>query len=156
MYDGYARFSPDTFQCYDDALKLLSFPNCGRSDARAGSEMVDLAEQYIASASSEWNSKLCKDVGLDVIKGFYAYTEEQFDEAVALLYPKKHEFVRLGGSNAQRDVFDLLLINSCLNGKTAKSMKIGRSLLYERKARKNDSPMTERMMSRCLAAHEDI
>lgn len=40
-------------------------------------------------------------VGLDMCEAFTAYENQQFSDAVNIIYPKRYQIVKLGGSNAQ-------------------------------------------------------
>ena len=155
VYESYLSNSPDNFLCYHDILKLFSFPNTkGNNTLNEKKIFLESVENYIRSGNDD-NSKCTQEIGLNTMKGVVAYTEGCFEDAVDFLYPVKRQFARLGGSNAQRDIFDLLLINACLNSKTLKYLKIGRCLLYERESLKPESPLTERLVKKCLAVHSD-
>lgn len=152
VQEAYISFSPDNFICYHDTLKLFCLPHS--KDENKSKKFVESVEEYI-SLVNEDNTKTTREVALNVMKGIVAYTEGCYDDAVEYLYPVKYQFVRVGGSNAQRDIFDLLLINACLKSKLARNLKRGRSLLYERKSLKKDSPLTERLLNRLLSVHSE-
>ncbi|XP_069107013.1 tetratricopeptide repeat protein 38-like [Argopecten irradians] len=90
---------------------------------------------------------------LPVCEAMKAHDEGEYGKAVDITYPLRHEFVKMGGSNAQRDVFDLLLIDSALKSDRKEHKNIGRHLLVERKAFKENSPMTDRLMEKLLVSH---
>jgi len=54
----------------------------------------------------------------------------------------------MGGSHAQRDVFWQLLIVSALKSSDKEHNAFARALLYERRALKPSSPLTQRLIKR--------
>ncbi|CAB4038550.1 Hypothetical predicted protein, partial [Paramuricea clavata] len=78
---------------------------------------------------------------------------EDYAKSTELLAPLKYKFVKVGGSNAQRDVFHLLLIHSAMRSPLKSHQCLARSLLAERKAKKENSPMTDRLMLKAVAMH---
>jgi len=58
--------------------------------------------------------RLLQDVALPMVDAFIALGEHRAGDAVALLYPRRHRVVELGGSHAQRDVFTQLLVDAAL------------------------------------------
>ncbi|XP_067123043.1 LOW QUALITY PROTEIN: tetratricopeptide repeat protein 38-like [Centruroides vittatus] len=99
--------------------------------------------------NNTWNiqEKLCK--------AFVAYDNGDYETTVNLLYPIRYEIFKIGGSHAQRDVFNLLLISAAIKSLLTAHHKIARNLLIERKASKENSPMTERLIAKALACHAD-
>ena len=95
-------------------------------------------------------------VGVSLFKATIAYSEEKFDEAVELLYPLKNDLVIIGGSHAQRDVFNQLLIQACMKSSKPLNIKGGFALLHERKIVKEDSLSIDRMMNSILNCLGDV
>ncbi len=114
-------------------------------------------DQFIASLNNfltfePENVSFLKDLNsrlaARIFEAIFAYNNEDFDRVVDLLYPIKYELVRIGGSNAQRDLFQQLLIQSALRSTISSNNKIGMALLNERRALKVNSSLTERIVSR--------
>jgi len=113
-------------------------------------------DQFIASLNNfltfEQDVSFLKDLNsrlaARIFEAIFAYNNEDFDRVVDLLYPIKYELVRIGGSNAQRDLFQQLLIQSALRSTISRNNKIGLALLNERRALKVNSSLTERIVSR--------
>lgn len=89
----------------------------------------------------------------NLCKAFVAYNEGDYETTVNLLHPLRYEIFKIGGSHAQRDVFNLLLISAAIKSSSTVHHKIARSLLIERKALKENSPLTERLIAKVLACH---
>ena len=102
------------------------------------------------------NHGIFSKVGVSLFKATIAYSEEKFDEAVELLYPLKNDVIIIGGSHAQRDVFNQLLIQACMKSSKPLNIKRGFALLNERKMVKEDSPLTDRMMNSILNCHGNL
>ncbi len=75
--------------------------------------------------------RTCRELGGDLLKGMCLFGEGDFDGAVEVLYPVRYQVVRMGGSNAQRDLVRLVLIYSGLMAKLEKNRRIGLALLRE-------------------------
>lgn len=101
------------------------------------------------------NWEISKDVGLAICEAFEQADKGKFDNAVEILKPARYKVVTIGGSNAQRDVFNLFLIHAALNSPKKQHHQLARSLLTERKAKKNSAPMTDRLMAQALALHAE-
>lgn len=61
------------------------------------------------------NAEIIEAVGQDLCRGMVAFQRGEFEEAVANLLPINGELWRIGGSNAQRDVFLLTLGQALIN-----------------------------------------
>lgn len=98
--------------------------------------------------------KIYQDLGVNVIDGLFAFDQGDYDRVVELLYPKKYDLIRMGGSNAQRDLFTQILIQSALRSKSEFNQKLGIALLHEREALKPNTSLTKRIRARFTAQHE--
>lgn len=58
------------------------------------------------------NSTIIETVGRDLCRGLIAYRRGEFDRAVELMDPIKDQIWRIGGSNAQRDIFHMTLADA--------------------------------------------
>ena len=73
------------------------------------------------------------------------FEREEYAAAFEALYPIRYELVEIGGSNAQRDMFQQLLIQSALKSESKMHNKIGQRLINERLALKPNSNLAERL-----------
>lgn len=113
---------------------------------------MDSVSSYTSDTKTE-NTDLFRKVGNDLLRAVVAYSEGRFDDTVNLLYPLKNELVTIGGSHAQRDVFNQMLLQACIQSKEKRNINIGHALLNERKVVKENSPLTDRMISKFIAQH---
>lgn len=111
----------------------------------------------VLSKLSSHNSyrQMSEEVGLPLYQGLLAYEEEDYAGAVNLLQPLKYKVAKIGGSNAQRDIFDQILISAALLSPDPRHSRIPSTLLYERKALRGTSNMTEALMTKALQKHEE-
>jgi tetratricopeptide (TPR) repeat protein len=69
------------------------------------------------------------DVGVPLARAVLAHRRGAYAEVVDLLVPVRRQFRRIGGSHAQRDVFDQLLIDAAWRGRR---LDVATDLLTER------------------------
>ena len=108
----------------------------------------DAAERY-GAGSDEPEARVMAGEGLADCRAMVASRRGDWDEAVDLLYPRRRAIRSLGGSNAQRDLFQRALIHAA---ERAGRLTLARSLLAERKAQRPTSSLTKRHYDRVAAA----
>ena len=64
--------------------------------------------------SAETGNALAKEMTLPLVKGIDAFASEAYDEAVTYLEPVFPQLARIGGSHAQREVFEDTLLEAYL------------------------------------------
>ncbi|ERE86469.1 tetratricopeptide repeat protein 38 [Cricetulus griseus] len=97
--------------------------------------------------------QLAQDVGLPLCQALVEAENGNPDQVLELLLPIRYRIVQIGGSNAQRDVFNQLLIHSAINCTSSVHKNVARSLLMERDALKPNSPLTERLIRKAATVH---
>jgi tetratricopeptide (TPR) repeat protein len=112
------------------------------------------AEPRASAASSDgrasWRCVTAVQIGVPLSRALDAYADARFDDVVALLAPLRSRLASIGGSNAQRDIFELTLLHAALQSASDETRRRGRAILQARVAlRPND-----RVASRMLAAAE--
>ncbi len=136
---------------FADAHFLPALLNDGRRDKAI--EMRAAMETY--ADKGETQSRVTRDVGLAIADAFLAMDAGKPGDAVERLYPVRGRIWHLGGSKAQRDFFDRLLVRAAL---AAGNTKIARHVLSERlekqaEARWNWSRLAE---LEALDGHDDL
>jgi tetratricopeptide (TPR) repeat protein len=81
------------------------------------------------------------EVGAPVADALIAYRERDYAQAAKLLSDARREIVRMGGSHAQRDLFEMVLIDATVKSGDAKR---ARALLADRAAAKPGDPWSWR------------
>jgi hypothetical protein len=103
-YEG----EPRGLYAFDDLHAALAFVGAGRERA-----LRDLIERQAAALSRPGdNAGFVAEVGLAAIRAIQAFGEGEYGRAVELLRAVRNKAVRFGGSNAQRDLLDLTLIEA--------------------------------------------
>ena len=97
-------------------------------------------KNYLKKLNSEIAESLCSAI--------FFYEKGEFDKVVSLLYPIRYDIKKVGGSNAQRDIFEQILIHSALRSQSLLNRKLGISLLNERLIQNPSSDLTKRIFPR--------
>jgi hypothetical protein len=90
---------------------MLALAATGRDDA-AARFLAALREQ--AGDLSRWDATAIREVVLPVCKAGLAHRRERHAQVVSLLQPRLDQIRLLGGSNAQRDLFRQILVDSAM------------------------------------------
>lgn len=110
---------------FDDAHAMLAYVGAGRDAAQR--EVLD--RQAAALTGPGDNAYFVSEVGLPVMRAIQAFGREDYRRTVEVLRGVRNKAVRYGGSNAQRDLLDLTLIEAARrDGQDA----LHRALLAER------------------------
>ncbi|CAF1239102.1 unnamed protein product [Adineta steineri] len=89
-----------------------------------------LKECYDTSDSD--NSQVYRHVGQYIFKAMDQFQEKNYSQVVELLYPIRNKIYQIGGSNAQRDLFYLLLIYSAVHSSNNQHQQLAKQLINER------------------------
>uniref|UniRef100_T1IQF3 Innexin n=1 Tax=Strigamia maritima TaxID=126957 RepID=T1IQF3_STRMM len=115
----------DHITTFNDIHLLFACVGSGRnSDV---SNYIDSFKQSTESSSDQ--SVLSRNLGLPICDAIVAFNSGDYDKVVDLLYPLKYKIVEIGGSNAQRDIFDLLLISASMKCKNERHRKMARTTI---------------------------
>ena len=77
--------------------------------------MVESMERY-AAEGGETEAAVAGEPGLALVQGLLAHRRGDYARAIEDLLPVRHTIRRIGGSHAQRDLFEEMLIDSVLRG----------------------------------------
>lgn len=125
----------------------------GARDLQTTQELLTTLQEASKSPEENCQHQLAKDVGLPLCQALVEAENGNPDRALELLLPIRYQIVRIGGSNAQRDVFNQLLIHVAITCTSSVHKNVARSLLMERDALKPNSPLTERLIHKAAAVH---
>lgn len=153
--ESFEIFQPhidDHVLSFNDAHIIMSC--LGSDNKNEAIRFLKSLQDFIKNGEGD-NCVISQNVGKKLCEAILAYQDENFDAAVDILMSIRYQIITIGGSNAQRDIFNLLLINAALKSPLKQHNKLARSLLYERKSLKENAPMTDRLMARAMAIHID-
>lgn len=137
LAERWAPLAGDAFYAFNDAHAMMSFVATGRE--REAESL--LAAQQRAVSSKRDNARMVWEVGFPVCSALRAFGRKDYATCISLLRPLRHRLNRFGGSHAQRDVFDLTLMEAARrDGHYA----LLRQLANERLSLKPDSPLNRR------------
>ncbi|HLV66573.1 MAG TPA: tetratricopeptide repeat protein [Polyangiaceae bacterium] len=121
------------FHVFSDVHAVMALVIDGRlSEAR---EIVRALERTAAEDGS--NPDMVRQVGLPFARSVLAFAEGRYPAVVETLLPLRLVANHFGGSNAQRDVIEQLLIESAVR---AGETRLARALLSERQLVRHESP----------------
>lgn len=100
---------------------------------RSAAESFLQACADFAATGRGTEAQVMQEVGLPLARAILWHRVKDFGKAVESLWPVRHRIRRIGGSHAQRDTFEQLLIDSCLR---SDNKHLGQNLLDERMNRR--------------------
>jgi tetratricopeptide (TPR) repeat protein len=143
LADDWRPRTGEGYYMFNDAHALMTFVAAGReADALALMSTVEAA-----AATPGTNGQVVREVGLPICRAIAAFGNGDYDRCIEALYPVRHAAVRFGGSNAQRDVLSLTLIEAALRAGRA---ALARALASERVRLRPASPPAWLLTSRAL------
>nr|XP_033809119.1 tetratricopeptide repeat protein 38 [Geotrypetes seraphini] len=136
---------------FNDLHILMS--SLGANDQESTHQLLTTLQEVSKTPGSNHQYGLGQTLGLHLCQALIEIEDKNYSKAVDLLYPVRYQIFQIGGSNAQRDIFNQMLIHAALNSKSDHHQKLARCLLIERDAFKPNSPLTQRLMQKASAVH---
>jgi hypothetical protein len=126
---------------FNDLHAMIAFVGADR----AAEQHKLLEAQLEAMAGEVDNAAFTRDVGHPAASAVQAFGQGDYARAVALLRPIRSRAHRFGGSHAQRDLLDLLLVEAAIR---SGDRPLAAALTAERLALKPRSPLAQRQAAR--------
>ncbi|XP_006032455.1 tetratricopeptide repeat protein 38-like isoform X1 [Alligator sinensis] len=145
------QHTKDHILIFNDVHILMS--SLGAKDHKTTSELLTTLQELAKEPGEDHELGLALQLGLPLCQAFVEFDNGNYDNAVELLYPIRYQILQIGGSNAQRDIFNQLLIHAAINCKSKTYQRLARCLLMERDALRPNSPLTERLIRKASAVH---
>lgn len=123
---------------------VLSFNDAHFMMALCGARKYSEADELYENSSAA-DCIVGSEVNRQLLKSILAYGREQYELCVDTLHPIRYDLVVIGGSDAQRDVFNQLLIAAALKSTKSNHRRLAEQLIFERAALKPVSPLTDRL-----------
>ncbi len=130
--DKSERRLDDHVLVFADVHFVMALAATGRDDA---AERM-LASMRHTARGKETEAPVYADIGLPLCEALWAYRQGNYDKTMHLMLPIRYALFRIGGSHAQRDLFEQILVQAAFK---AGRHALARSLLSERTARKPTS-----------------
>lgn len=138
---AWERAGGEGFYAFSDLHAVMAHLGAGREDAAA--HVMGAMER--AATGQGTNARLTREVGLPLARGFAAFARGDYARAAELIAPVRPRASAFGGSNAQRDVLSLTLLEAALR---AKDWSLAGRLAGERLAAKPESPLARALAAR--------
>ena len=137
LADSWTPLASDGFYAFNDAHAMMAFIADGRD--KAADDLLTAQQQAIAGSSG--NARMTWEVGYPLCSALRAFGRGDYATCISLLRPIRSRLNRFGGSHAQRDVFDLTLMEAA---KREGHYSLLRQLANERVEAKPSSPLNRR------------
>jgi tetratricopeptide (TPR) repeat protein len=122
-----------------------------RSSAEVIAAFLDSCSRY-ARNENRTQAQVMRQVGFPIAQAIVAHRNRNYSRAVDLLLPVKDSICRIGGSHAQRDLFEQLLIDSTLR---SRQLPVAKSLLWRSIAKRPNDLWAWRHLANVFEALED-
>ncbi|XP_044049993.1 tetratricopeptide repeat protein 38 isoform X2 [Siniperca chuatsi] len=126
----------------------------GAKESGTSRRLLEGLQDLAKKPGDNQQHQLAGTIGVPMCQAMMEYDQGNYNRTVELLYPLRYRMVDIGGSDAQRDLFNQLLIHAAVKSENKHHQKLGRCLLVERNAVRPFSPLTDRLMQRALALHD--
>ena len=105
-----------------------------------------------------WNKDVTKKVGIPLMEGITEFFSSNYEQAVAILAPIMPDLQRMiQGSGAQKDIFQQILLHSCVRSGTPGDLAIARDIMEQKLVRrklKEHTPLNKRFLEKMMTVHE--
>jgi hypothetical protein len=145
LADEWEPFADCGIYAFNDIHAMMAFVGAGR---RASQQRILEAQTLSMMAEFSDNAAFIREVGRPVCLAIQAFGDGLHAEAVRLLRSVRNIAHRAGGSHAQRDIYDLTLIEAAFrSGQHA----LAQALSAERAAVKPASPLAQLFVQRAAS-----
>ena len=132
----------DPVEVYPTLLYLYALARGGKkSEMTALLESIDLR----AACAKPYDKQAWREVAVPVARGLVAHALDDFETAWRVLAPVSHNWIPIGVSHSQRDVFGQLWLDTLIKtGRRDQALRV----LREREAARADIPLLHRAYAR--------
>ncbi|MET0536263.1 MAG: tetratricopeptide repeat protein [Steroidobacter sp.] len=142
-------FADHAYYAFNDVHAVMAF---------VGAQRFDLAQRVLAAmerklGSNDTNAMMTRDVGFPLAQALVSFGDGDYAGTVQRLLAIRTIANRFGGSNAQRDLIHLTLVEAALR---SDQMKLARALVAERTQLKPSSPFNWQLAARVMESNGDF
>lgn len=148
LADDWHAMSEDGHYAFNDVHAVLALLGAGRSED--AQRVLNALEQRAAGSGT--NAMMSREVGLPVARALCAFHAGKYSECAELLLDVRSSAHRFGGSNAQRDLLHLTLVEAALRSGNG---PLATALASERTDLKPTSPFNWRLAARAFELARD-
>jgi hypothetical protein len=111
LAEAWLPYAEDHALAFNDAHIMMSLAGT-RLEATADRLEISMADH--AATGAGLNAGITRDLGLAAARALRAFRDRRYGETIDLLLPIRRDLQRIGGSNAQRDLFIQTLVLAAL------------------------------------------
>ncbi|XP_078252922.1 tetratricopeptide repeat protein 38-like [Rhinoraja longicauda] len=137
---------------FGDVHTLISL--VAANETEAANRFMTSLQELSQSPGDNHQYQLGQRLTLPLCQAITEFADGNYSRTVDLLYPIRYQIHGIGGSKAQLDLFNLLLIHAALKSDRKSHQKLARCLLVERDNLRPNSPMTEGLIRKAIALHD--
>lgn len=141
----------DHILIFNDTHVLMSL--LGVKDVETTNQLISTFQEVAKTPGENYQHGMAQDLGLPMCQAMIEFANGNYGQAVNLLNPIRYQIQNIGGSNAQRDLFNQLLIHAAMRSESRFHQKLARCLLVERDAFRPNSLLTQRLIRKATALH---
>jgi hypothetical protein len=134
LADKAEKLAQEHVLVFGDLHFAMALAAAGREESFAG--FLE-SFRHFGEQSDETEARVAESIGVPLAEAILAFRRGEYRAALDLVLPFRHGLYRVGGSHAQRDLFERLLILAALR---ANRFDIAHMLLIERTAARPRSP----------------
>uniref|UniRef100_A0A4W4EXC9 Tetratricopeptide repeat protein 38 n=1 Tax=Electrophorus electricus TaxID=8005 RepID=A0A4W4EXC9_ELEEL len=109
---------------FNDLHFLMVLQGC--KDMHGTQRLLDSLRELAREPGENKELQLATTVGLPMCQALVEYGQGNYSRTVELLKPLRYRFVALGGSDAQRDIFNQLLIHAAMKSEDKQHQRFSR------------------------------
>lgn len=143
LAEAWAPHAEDAYYAFNDAHAMMAFVADGRSQQIQS--LLRAMEKRVSAGGT--NGRMTWEVGLPLCRALDAFGRGEYADVIEILQPLRLVAIRFGGSNAQRDLINLTLIEAAMRARRA---SLARALVAERTTLKPASPFNWALTGRVL------
>ncbi|KAF3689072.1 Tetratricopeptide repeat protein 38 [Channa argus] len=113
----------DHVTIFNDLHFLMT--SLGAKESGASQRLVEGLQQLAKKPEDNQQHQLARTIGVQMCQAMMEYDQGNYSQSVELLYPLRYRMVEIGGSDAQRDLFNLLLIHATMKSDNKHHQKLG-------------------------------
>jgi len=118
---------------------------------------LDKMKDYIQGDRQGWNKEVTEKVGLPLMEGITQFFNGDYSGAVATLAPVMPDVMKLmNGSLAQKDIFQQVLLQSCVMSGTPGNLGLARQIMEDKlvsRGLQEHTPVNKRFMEKIMSKH---
>lgn len=132
--------SDDVIQVF---LSLQYLYGLAKAKSPLANKLLELIRLQETQAQVPLDAQLWQDVGIPLAEALVAHANEQYEQSATLIASVRQQIWRIGGSHAQRDLFEQILLDARLR---SGQWEAARKTLEHRKRWEPDSPILKQRL----------